>query len=74
MWTPGDVARLQKRVRRMAGERTPQRSERCEIEVPGYTARACAECAETNHAHAAVPVGPYRICRCLSCPTLVVTP
>lgn len=34
----------------------------------------CAECFETNHGHKAARVGPYTLCRCLACPTLVVRP
>lgn len=32
----------------------------------------CRSCTMRHHAHAAVRIGPYLICRCLSCPVLVV--
>jgi len=53
MWTEGDVRCLKWRVARM-NPKTPVK------------ANACVPCTHNDH-HAARWVGPYLICRCLTC-------
>jgi len=56
MWTEADVRRLKRRVARMARQSKPP--------IRGAT---CQDCYNGKH-HAARWVGPYLICRCLTCP------
>ena len=57
-WTRMDVIRLKRRVARLLPTDAPK-------------AQLCTKC-EPDHGHAARRIGPYLICRCLLCPTLVV--
>lgn len=69
-WTRQDEINLRNRVRRAA-----QLKEHKPVEpraVPTGKAEWCVPCKSGDHSHRAVPVGPYVICRCLNCATLVI--
>jgi hypothetical protein len=54
MYSQGDVRRLMRRVARMHPKKP-------------ILGQGCVRCRAGDH-HAAKWVGPYRICRCLTCP------
>jgi hypothetical protein len=70
MWTRKDEINLRNRVRRLIDRPEPVPSERCA--PPTGKADWCIECKAGNHGHKAARVGPYLICRCLNCLTLVI--
>jgi hypothetical protein len=74
-WTPADEVNLRRRVRRILGDRVepPPATARSKAS-PGGTPWGCRSCQMGGHRHAAFRVGPFVICRCLSCPVLVVAP
>jgi hypothetical protein len=68
-WKAADEVRFAELIRRLDH---PQYHESKSARTPELRPEACRECRETNHGHAATRIGPFLICRCLQCPTLVI--
>ena len=69
MWAAVDEVNLHDRVRRLIDRPEPYPSTR---EPETISHPVCADCEADNHAHRATRVGPYLICRCLQCDSLVI--